>query len=326
MDKMTLTVSSSPHIRSKRTTQNIMADVVIALIPALLSGIIVFGLRALFITLLSVVSCISFEYIWCKLLKKQDSINDLSAVVTGMLLSFSMPVTVPFWIVLLGSFFSIVIVKQFFGGLGCNVLNPALAGRAFLLASWPVIMTKYPAPFTTGVFLNADVLTSATPLTLLKEGNIADLPVLSDMFLGNIGGSIGETSALALIIGGLYLIFRKVITPKIPLCFIGTVALLSLIFGYEGLSSIRGMLYSILGGSLLIGAIFMATDYVTSPVTPKGQIIMGVGCGILTFFIRKLGGYPEGITYAILLMNIATPLIDKYTRPKKFGYVKKGRK
>ncbi len=325
MDKMTFTVSSSPHIRSKRTTQNIMADVIIALIPALLAGIVFFGIRALFMTLFSVFFCVLFEYIWQKVCKKNITTGDLSAVVTGILLSFSLPVTAPFWIIILGAFFSIIIVKQFFGGIGCNFLNPALAGRAFLLASWPVIMTKYVSPFTTGFSVSADIVTSATPLAILKSGVYSYIPSLNNMFLGNIGGSIGETSALALIIGGIYLVVRKVISLRIPVSYIGTVAALSFIFGYNGLSQADSMLYSILGGSLLLGAIFMATDYVTSPVTPKGQIVMGIGCGILTFFIRKLGAYPEGVTYAILLMNIATPLIDKYIQPKRFGSSKKGR-
>lgn len=325
MENRILTVSSSPHIRSERTTKNIMADVLIALVPALLSGIVFYGLRALFLAVISIASCVFFEYIWQRLCKNPVTIGDLSAAVTGLLLALNMPVTVPFWIVFIGSFFSIIIVKQFFGGIGCNFLNPALAGRAFLLASWPVIMTKFVPPLSSEFFITADVVSSATPLAMLKEGAVSSLPEISDMFIGNIGGCIGETSAIALIIGGIYLVARKVISPRIPLFFLGTVAVLTFILPQIGLSPLNSMLYNISGGGLMLGAIFMATDYVTSPMTAKGQIIMAVGCGVITVLIRRLGGYPEGVTYAILLMNIATPLIDKYTHPKKFGYVKKGR-
>jgi len=319
------TVSSSPHIRSNQSTKKIMADVLISLIPASLSGIIFYGMRALFLIFISMTSCVLFEFLWQKLLKKPSSINDLSAAVTGLLLALNMPVTVPWWIVCIGAFFSIIIVKQFFGGLGCNFLNPAMAGRAFLLASWPIIMTKFVIPPFSDFLIGADVISSATPLSLIKEGNVSSLPPVLDMFIGNIGGCIGETSALALILGGVYLRLKNVITLRIPFTFIGIVALLSLIFSPNGLSSCDSVIYNVLGGGLILGAFFMATDYVTSPVTSKGQIIMAVGCGAITFLIRKLGAYPEGVTYGILLMNIATPLIDKYVHPKKFGYHKKGR-
>jgi len=317
-------VSSSPHIRSKDTTQRLMIDVLVALAPALLCGVLYFGFRALFLTAVSVASCLVFEYGWQKLLKKRVMISDCSAVVTGVLLAFNMPVTVPFWIPVIGSFVAIIIVKQLFGGIGCNFMNPALAGRAFLLASWPVLMTKFVPPFTTGFFIGTDVVSSATPLAILKTGTgFESLPTISQMILGNIGGCIGETSAIALLIGGLYLIIRRVISPRIPVSFIATVAVLSFLFSRGSMSAVDSMLYNVFGGGLFLGAFFMATDYVTSPITAKGQIIMGIGCGLITFMIRRFGGYPEGVSYAILLMNVATPLIDKWCRNKKFGYVKK---
>ncbi len=317
-------VSSSPHIRNKDTTQRIMFDVLLALMPALICGVLYFGIRALMLTVISVISCVGFEYLWQKLLNKPIMIYDFSAVVTGVLLAFNMPVTVPWWIPVIGAFVAIIIVKQLFGGIGCNFMNPALGGRAFLLASWPVLMTKFVKPFSTGFFINADVVSSATPLAILKGGEtMAELPQVLDMFLGNIGGCIGETSALALLLGGLYLAARKVINFKIPISFIGTVAVLTFLFSMGSMSAVDSMLYNLLGGGLMLGAIFMATDYVTSPVAGKGQVIMGVGCGIITFVIRRFGGYPEGVSYAILLMNVATPLIDKWCKPKKFGYVKK---
>ncbi len=317
-------VSSSPHIRAKDTTQRIMLDVLIALAPAMICAVFYFGLRVLWITAVSVVSCVAFEYVWQRLLNKPITISDCSAAVTGALLAFNMPVTVPWWIPVIGSFVAVIIVKQLFGGIGCNFMNPAMAGRAFLLASWPVLMTRFTEPFTGGLFAASDVLTSATPLAILKSGGeLSALPPLLQMFLGNISGCIGETSAAALLLGGLYLVIRRVISPRIPLTFIGTVAVLSFLFSSGSLSAVDSMLYNILSGGLFLGAIYMATDYVTSPVSPKGQIIMGVGCGLIVFVIRRFGGYPEGVTYGILLMNVATPLIDKWCRPKKFGYVKK---
>lgn len=317
------TVSSSPHIRARITTASIMTDVAIALLPALVSGVYYFGFRAAFITLLSVIFCVGFEYLWQKLTKQEVTITDGTAVVTGMLLAFNVPIGVPWWLLLIGSFVAIVIVKQFFGGVGNNFMNPALAGRAFLLASWPVLMTSWVPPFTSSG--NAlDVVSTATPLAVLKEEAAGTLPPLTDMFLGNIGGCIGETSALALLLGGLYLVLKRVISVRIPLTFIATLAVLVFIFPNSSLSRVDSVLYNVLGGGLMLGAIFMATDYVTSPITKKGQVIMGLGCGILTFVIRRFGGYPEGVSYSILLMNVATPLIDRWTKPRVFGTGKKG--
>ncbi len=317
------TVSSSPHIRAKVTTASIMMDVAIALLPALVSGVYYFGLRAALVTLLSVVFCIGFEFLWQKLTKQEVTITDGTALVTGMLLAFNVPVGAPWWLLLVGAFFAIVVVKQFFGGVGNNFMNPALAGRAFLLASWPVLMTSWVPPLTSGG--NAlDVVSTATPLAVLKEEAAGTLPSLTDMFLGNIGGCIGETSALALLLGGLYLVLKRVISVRIPLSYIATLAVLVFIFPNSSLSRLDSVFYNILGGGLMLGAIFMATDYVTSPITKKGQIIMGLGCGILTFVIRRFGGYPEGVSYSILLMNVATPLIDRWTKPRVFGTGKKG--
>jgi len=319
-----LVVSSSPHIRTRETTSAIMRDVLIALIPALLCGIVYFGFRSLYLVAVTVVSCVGFEFLWQKITKKPVTVTDGTAAVTGVLLAMNVPVTAPWWMMVVGSFVAIIIAKQLFGGTGHNFVNPALAGRAFMLASWPVLMTRWALPFTTGFLVSPDLVSSATPLAILKGTAEGGLPSVLDMFIGNIGGCIGETSALALLLGGIYLVARRVISPRIPLCFIGTVAVLTFFFSSGDLSAFDSMLYNTLGGGLFLGAIFMATDYATSPMTAKGQVIMGIGCGLITFVIRKFGGYPEGVSYAILLMNIATPLIDKYCRPKKFGALKKG--
>lgn len=329
MENSRFLVSSSPHIRSGETTQRIMLDVIIALMPALLAGVFYFGFNALTITATAVVFAVAAEAVMQKILGKPITVNDLSAVVTGILIAFNVPVTLPLWMVAIGSIFAIAIAKQCFGGLGFNFINPALAGRAMLLASFPAKMTNWVAP-------GADAVSTATPLALLKTGADAltaathsepaaevagqALPGLWDMFIGNIGGCIGETSALALIIGGAYLLYRGVINIRIPVSYIGTVAVFTLLFG--GFDS-SVMIYHILAGGLFLGAIFMATDYATSPLTPKGQVIFGIGCGFLTSVIRFYGGYPEGVSYSILLMNLAAPLIDKYTMPRKFGEVKK---
>ena len=294
-----------------------MRDVCIALIPSLIAGVFFFGFRAALVTLLAVIFCVGFEFLWQKILKKEVTISDGTAAVTGMLLAFNLPATAPWWMVLIGSFVAIIIAKQFYGGTGNNFVNPALAGRAFLLASWPVLMTNWVQPF--------DAVSGATPLAIMKNPEAGVLPELSDMFFGNIAGCIGETSALALIIGGIYLVARRVINIRIPLFYILTVAILAFVFPSAGLSNADSMLYNILGGGLMLGAIFMATDYVTSPITRNGQVIMGIGCGILTFVIRRFGGYPEGVSYSILLMNVATPLIDRWTKPKVFGSVKERR-
>jgi len=316
MENTRFLVSSSPHIRSGETTRRIMLDVIIALIPALFAGVFYFGFRTLTITVTAVVFAVAAEVVMQKILGKPVTVNDLSAVVTGILLAFNVPVTLPLWIVAIGSIFAIAVAKQCFGGLGYNFINPALAARAMLLASWPVRMTAWVAP-------GADAVSTATPLAIVKNGAEAAgqaLPGIWDLFIGNIGGCIGETSALALLIGGAYLVYRKVINPRIPVVYIATVAVLAFLF--SGFNA-HMMVYHIFAGGLFLGAIFMATDYSTSPTSPKGQIIFAIGCGFLTSVIRFFGGYPEGVSYSILLMNLATPIIDRYTMPKKFGEVKK---
>lgn len=311
-----LLVSSSPHIRSSKTTSGIMRDVCIALIPSLVCSVVFFGLRSVFLTVLCIVFSVGFEFLCQKLTKKTITISDGTALVTGMLLAFNLPVSAPWWVCLVGSGVAIIIAKQFFGGTGHNFMNPALAGRAFLLASWPVIMTNWTEPFSNGL---SDVVSSATPLAILKNPASGELPDMFSMFIGKVGGCLGETSALALLIGGAYLVIRRVITLHIPATYILTVAVLTFIFPNTGLSALQSVGVNVLSGGLLLGAFFMATDYVTSPITKKGQLIMGLGCGILTFVIRHFGAYPEGVSYSILLMNVATPLIDKLTIPKPFG-------
>ncbi len=309
-----LIVSSSPHIRSDESTSKIMRDVVIALLPATAAGIYFFRMGAVKVIIASVIAAVVTEAIVQKIRKKPVTINDWSAVVTGLLLAFNIPASAPWWLPVIGAIFAIAIVKQAFGGLGHNFINPALAARAMLLASWPVQMTNWISP-------GADAVSTATPLNLIEETEtvVQSLPSICDLFIGNIGGCIGETSALMLILGGIYLIYRKVITPRIPVIYILTVAVLTFLLGGF---DIQYMIYHILAGGLMLGAIYMATDYASSPVTPKGQVIFALGCGIITTVIRLYGGYPEGVSYSILLMNVATPLIDKYTSPKIFGEVK----
>lgn len=318
-----LTISSSPHAHSPVTTQTIMRDVLIALIPALLGSIYFFGFRALLVTLVSAAACVFFEWGFCKIRKLHCKTYDLSAVVTGVLLAFVCPVTIPYWTIILGDFFAIVLVKMLFGGLGKNIVNPALAGRAFLF-SWPVLMSnwvKVGFDNAAGLLSTADAVTAATPMSAMHQGALPEESIL-DMFLGNIGGCIGETSALLLIIGFIYLLYRKVITARIPLAYIGTVAILAFLFP-QGNDRIAWMAAQVFGGGLMLGAIFMATDYVTSPLTKLGQIVYGIGCGIITILIRYFGGYSEGVTYAILCMNACSVLLDKIGRPVKFGAPKK---
>ena len=318
-----LTISSSPHAHSPVTTQTIMRDVLIALIPALLGSIYFFGFRALLVTLVSAAACVFFEWGFCKIRKLHCKTYDLSAVVTGVLLAFVCPVTIPYWTIILGDFFAIVLVKMLFGGLGKNIVNPALAGRAFLF-SWPVIMSnwvKVGFDNAAGLLSTADAVTAATPMSAMHQGALPEESIL-DMFLGNIGGCIGETSALLLIIGFIYLLYRKVITARIPLAYIGTVAILAFLFP-QGNDRIAWMAAQVFGGGLMLGAIFMATDYVTSPLTKLGQIVYGIGCGVITILIRYFGGYSEGVTYAILCMNACAVLLDKIGRPVKFGAPKK---
>ena len=293
-----LIASSSPHIRSNEDTRSIMLDVIIALLPALAWSVYCFGWKALLLTAVSVVSCVFFEWAYRKVMKKSCMVGDLSAVVTGILLSFVCPVDLPWWVIIIGAFFSIVVVKQLYGGIGCNFLNPALAGRAFLLASYATWMTTWAIPQ-----IRPDVTSAATPMAIMKEGTEEAFTTLmsnysiGDMFLGKVGGSLGEVSALCLLVGGVYLLIRKVISWQIPVAYIGTVAILTLIAAPAGIDNVQYMLYNVFGGGLMLGAIFMATDYATSPVTKPGQLIFGLGCGLLTCFIRRFGSYPEGVCY-----------------------------
>ncbi len=309
---MNLTVATSPHIRGNFRTNRIMLDVVIALLPALAVGAIVLGLRSLLVAGVSVLCAVGFEWLWCLLTKKRNTVVDGSALVTGLLFAMTLPVSVPLWQVVVGNFFAIIVIKALFGGLGQNIFNPALAARAFLMLIAPAGITRYPG---------IDGVTSATPLHHMVMPSLPSESLL-DMFLGNCPGSIGEISALALLIGGVYLVIRKVISPRIPLAYVGSLALLSLIF-YKTDSALLWMGYSVLSGGLLLGAIFMATDYVTSPVTAWGQILYGAACGALTLIFRYFGLFPEGVTYAILLMNALVWVIDRFTPPARFG-VKKG--
>lgn len=329
-----LIASSSPHIRSNEDTRSIMLDVIIALMPALVMGVYVFGWRALTSTLVSVAACVVWEWLYRKVMKKSNSIGDLSAVVTGILLAFVCPVQTPYWMLVIGAFFSIVLVKQLYGGIGCNFINPALAGRAILLASYATAMTTWVKVGEKAAVIgsNADIVTAATPLAMMKGVDAAGWETLTntytlgDMFIGRIGGSLGEVSSLMLLLGGIYLLLRKVISWQTPVAFIATVAVITLISAPAGVSSVEYMAYNVFGGGLMLGAIFMATDYATSPVTKPGQLIFGVGCGLLTCFIRRFGSYPEGVCYSILIMNCTTWLLDKYVRPTIYGAAKKAKK
>ncbi len=312
---MNLTVASSPHIRGTDRTSRIMLDVVIALLPALIVGFIVLGLNAALVTAISVVSALAFEWLWCLVTRKKNTIFDGSALVTGLLFAMTLPSSTPLWLVVLGDLFAIVVVKGLFGGLGQNIFNPALAARAFLMLLFPAGLTVYPS---------LDGVASATPLHHMVMPALPEESLL-DLFLGNCPGSIGEISALALLLGGVYLVIRKVITPHIPLAYIGTLALLSLVF-YKTDNAFLWMGYSVLSGGLILGAIFMATDYVTSPITSTGQILYGVGCGILTLLLRYYGLFPEGVTYSILLMNACVWVMDRYIKPRRFGTRKGGSK
>ena len=309
----TLLVSSSPHLRDGATTRRIMIDVVISLIPASAAGVYFFGPRVLLVILTTVLSCVLFEYLARKAMKRESTIQDFSAVVTGVLLALNLPPSIPLWVAAVGGFIAIVIIKQLFGGLGQNFMNPAMGARVFLLIAYPKYMSSWIIPGT-------DAVSSATPLSIIKgtEGAVEQLPDYIDLFLGKAAGCIGETSVLALLIGAAYLVYRRVIGLEIPLTFISTVALFTWIFGEDTLFT-GNFMYHILSGGLIIGAFFMATDYSTSPVTTKGKIIAGIGCGLITSIIRLYKNYPEGVSFAILLMNIATPLIDRFTVPRSFG-------
>ena len=318
-----LTVSSSPHVHQEASTKTLMRDVLIALLPALVFSVYNFGIRALTVTLVSVLSCYGFEKLWNKLMKKHDKTYDLSACVTGVLLAFVCPVTVAYWQIVLGAAFAIVLVKMLFGGLGRNVVNPALAGRAFMM-SWPVAMSTWIVPGLKNAvspFGTADIATAATPLANMHQGMMPDA-TLWELAWGTVGGCIGETSAIMLLVGLGYLLLRKVIKITIPAAYIGTVAVLTFLFPM-GNPSLQWMLSQVLGGGLMLGAIFMATDYVTSPLTNLGQLVYGIGCGVLTVVIRYFGGYNEGVSYAILIMNTCVVLLDRIGRPTKFGAPKK---
>ena len=307
-------VSGTPHVRSKESIQSIMRDVIIALIPATAAGIFYFGVKALILIVASIVSAVFFEWLYEKLLKKPVTISDLSAVVTGLLLAMNLPAAAPVWVAIVGSAFAIIFAKQLFGGLGQNFINPALAGRAFLLASYPTEMTTWSVP--TG--LGADAATYATPLAQLKAGTLD--ASIGQLALGQVGGTIGETCAIALIIGFIYLLYKHVISWKIPVIYVATVFVLFALIGRHG---VRMPVHEIFAGGLMLGAIFMATDYASSPVTPKGQIIFALGCGLLTYLIRTFGGYPEGVSYSILIMNLCVPLIERFTEPTIFGALPK---
>ncbi len=308
-----LFVSSSPHIRSRESVQSVMRDVLIALLPATIYGIYIFGAKAALLVFVAVSAAVATEAFVQGVMRKQKiTISDLSAAVTGLLLAMNIPVSAPWWLALVGSIFAIAIVKQAFGGLGHNFMNPALAARAMLMASWPVQMTSWTAP-------SSDAISTATPLGIIAEGGGAQLPDIFSAFVGNVGGCIGETSALLLILGGLYMIYRNVISWRIPVVYIATVfALGFLLQGFDFYMAA----YQVVVGGLMLGAFFMATDYASSPVNAKGQFIYAFGAGLLTILIRLFGSLPEGVSYSILLMNVATPLIEKYTAPKVFGGAK----
>lgn len=320
-----LTVSPSPHVFTNDATRKIMYRVVYALIPALVWSVFVFGLDALRVTAIAIISCLALEYVMQKyLMKVKPSIYDGSAIVTGILLAFNVPASIPWWIIVIGAVASIGIGKLSFGGLGNNIFNPAMVGRVFLLISFPVQMTNWPANQQSDV----DSVTTATPLGIIKEGLTSGTPVsqitqnlpdASDMLLGNIGGSLGEISALMILLGGAYMLLRKVITWHIPVSIIVTVALIAGIFRLADPQTYVSSVYHLLTGGLMLGAVFMATDMVSSPMTRQGQLIYGVGIGVITISIRLFGAYPEGISFGILIMNAFTPLINNYMKPKRFG-------
>lgn len=330
-----LTVSVSPHLRSPETTTGIMLDVVIALVPSLIAAVCIFGWRALLLTCVSVGTCVLCEYLCRKVMKRDNTISDLSAVVTGILLAFNLPVTLPLWMVVIGAIVAIVVVKQFFGGIGQNFVNPALTGRIVLMMSFPAAMSNWVVPF---VWKNSAAITTATPMAQLGDlysnfGSLsatpnlllenASLPSMMEMLLGVRSGSLGEVCALTLILGGLYLMIRRVISPAIPLVYVGTVACVMLI-AWRG--NLEFVAYELLGGGLLLGAVFMATDYTTSPINFKGKLVFAVGCGLITSLIRLFGNMPEGVSFSILFMNILVPHIERLTTPRPFGSKRKKKK
>lgn len=311
----TIKIAPAPHLHSEQSTRSVMLDVIIALLPAALVATWLFGWRALSLQLVCVASCVAAEYLSCAVLKKPSSVGDLSCIVTGLLLSFNLPAGLPLWMAAIGGVVAIAVVKMMFGGIGHNFVNPALVGRVVLMCSFPVAMNTYLQPLPIS---GADAIASATPLPLLGTDALGQQYPLWQLFVGLRAGALGETCGAALILGFLYLLWRRVITPVIPVTFVGTVAAFTLILG-------EPPLYHILSGGLLLGAIFMATDYTTSPMTPLGQFVYAVGCGLITVLIRCFGSLPEGVSFAILLMNIATPLIDRVCHRRVFGSVRRWR-
>ena len=312
---MKLTVASSPHIRGDFRTSRLMLDVVLALIPSFAVGVVVLGIRALLVTAVSMITAVAAEWLWSLLLKKRNTLPDCSALVTGMLFALTLPATVPYWVAAFGSAFAIIVVKLMCGGLGQNIFNPALTARAVVMLLWPASITRYAA-------IGVDGVTAATPLHHMVMPALPEESIM-DMFLGLCPGSIGELSAWALIAGGIYLVARKVISARIPVAYLGTVAVLTLVF-HKTDNALSWMLYSLFSGGVMLGAIFMATDYATSPVTAGGQILYGIGCGVLTVVFRYYGLYPEGVTYAILMMNALVWFLDRHTAPRRFGMQKGG--
>jgi electron transport complex protein RnfD len=305
-----LVIASSPHIRADLGTQKIMGLVILSLVPAGAAGAYFLGARSLLVMAVSVIACVASEAFWQKCTKQPVTISDLSATLTGLLLAYNLPPSIPLWMTAIGGVFAIIIAKQFFGGVGQNIVNPALAGRAMMLICWPVAMTTWTVQGVSG----------PTALALIKgaEGSVSGIPTLLDAFIGRMGGCIGETSAVALLVGGVFLICCGIISWRIPVVYIVTVAAMSLLFGRAA-----GPLYEVLAGGLMLGAFFMATDYTTSPLTPKGQVLFAFGCGFIASLIRTYGGYPEGVSYSILIMNLTVPLIDRVTKPKILGEAKK---
>ena len=325
MDKKTysnLVVSSAPHLVTNMDTTRIMLMVLIGLAPSFLVSIYVFGMRVIALTAVCIIASMFFEWAWNKLMHKTQTVGDLSAAVTGTLIAFNVPSGLPFWIAIVGCFVAIIVVKQLYGGMGKNIVNPAITARIVLFISFATEMTTWPLPR-----MAADATSTATPLGVLAEGG-AELPSNMQMFLGFIGGSMGEVSAIALLIGGLFLIWKKIISPIIPCCFIGTVFLFALIYyGATGEGEALQMaVFHVLAGGVMLGAFFMATDYVTSPLLPMGKVIFGIGCGLLTMIIRLWGQYPEGVSFSILIMNCLTPLIENFCQKRLYGGAKKNEK
>ena len=315
-----LIVSSSPHLVTALDTQKTMLIVMACLLPSLVVSTVVFGFRVILLTVVSIAACMFFEWGWNALLKRRQTVSDMSAALTGMLIAFNVPSGLPIWTILIGDFAAIIVVKQLFGGIGKNLVNPAITARIILFISFATEMTTWPAPKYA-----ADATSTATPLGVLAEGSASDLPSNMQMFLGTIGGSLGEVSAIALLVGGLFLIWKKIISPIIPCCFIGTVFVFALIY-YAAIgdpNALNMAVFHILAGGVMLGAFFMATDYVTSPLLPQGKVVFGIGCGLMTMVIRIWGQYPEGVSFSILLMNCLTPLINDFFQKRMYGGKKK---